>query len=46
MDYAFKYVEANGIELESVYPYTAVDGTCMYNKSSVVFTNTGYTDVT
>jgi C1A family cysteine protease len=28
MDYAFTYVEANGITLESEYPYTAVDGTC------------------
>jgi len=46
MDYAFEYVEANGIELESTYPYTAVDGTCEYSKASVVFTNTGYTDVT
>jgi len=45
MDYAFEYVEANGIELESTYPYTAEDGTCAYSKSSVVFTNTGYTDV-
>jgi len=46
MDNAFKYVIANGIELESVYPYTAVDGTCKYSASSVVFKNTGYTDVT
>jgi hypothetical protein len=45
MDNAFKYVEAQGIELESVYPYTAVQGTCNYASSSVVFTNTGYTDV-
>jgi cathepsin L len=46
MDYAFQYVESQGIELESVYPYTAEDGTCAYKASSVVFKNTGYTDVT
>ena len=28
------YYETNFAELESVYPYTAVDGTCMYNTSS------------
>jgi C1A family cysteine protease len=31
---AFVYYETNFAELESVYPYTAVDGTCMYNQSS------------
>jgi len=46
MDNAFKYVMANGIELESTYPYTAVDGTCKYAKAQVQFTNKGYTDVT
>jgi len=45
MDYAFEYVMANGIELESVYPYTGVEGTCAYNKANVVFTNTAYTNV-
>jgi len=45
MDDAFQYVMANGIELESVYPYTGVDGTCAYSKSSVVFTNKGFTNV-
>jgi len=45
MDYAFEYVEANGIELEATYPYTGVDGTCAFNKASVAFTNTGYTNV-
>jgi C1A family cysteine protease len=43
---AFKYVADQGIELESVYPYTAEDGTCAYSASSVVFKNTGYTIVT
>ena len=28
MDSAFQYVEANPLELESEYPYTARDGTC------------------
>jgi len=45
MDYAFEYVEANGIELESTYPYTAQDGTCAYNASATVFKNTAYTNV-
>jgi C1A family cysteine protease len=46
MDDAFKYVEAEGIEEESTYPYTAASGTCQYNASSTVFKNTGYSDVT
>jgi len=33
MDNAFKYVASQGIELESTYPYTAVDGTCKYQSS-------------
>ena len=45
MDYAFQYVASQGIELESVYPYTAKDGTCKYKSGSVVFKNTGFTDV-
>jgi len=46
MDDAFKYVEAEGIELESQYPYTAATGTCKYAAADVKFKNTGYTDVT
>ena len=45
MDFAFKYVAANGIELESVYPYTAKEGTCKFNSTKVAFRNTGFTDV-
>jgi len=45
MDYAFKYVEAKGIELESQYPYTAQDGKCTYNAADVKFKNTAYTNV-
>jgi len=41
-----EYTAVNGIELESVYPYTAMDGTCQYNQANVVFTNTGYGNVT
>jgi C1A family cysteine protease len=46
MDYAFKYVEAEGIVTEVSYPYTATNGTCQYNASQTVFQNTGYSDVT
>ena len=47
MDNAFKYIMANGIALESTYPYTARTGTC--NKSlaaQVVVKISSYTDVT
>jgi len=46
MDDAFKFVESNGIALESDYSYTGSDGTC--NSSSEkksAFKITGYTDV-
>jgi len=33
MTAAFQYAESNGMELESVYPYTGVDGTCKYDSS-------------
>jgi len=46
MDYAFKYVEAKGVETEANYPYTAASGTCKYVASKAVFKNTGYSDVT
>jgi len=46
MDNAFEYVMAQGIELESVYPYVAVDQTCAYNAANVIFKNTGFTNVT
>jgi cathepsin L len=36
MDYAFKYIESNPLELESSYPYTARDGSCSYSKSKGV----------
>jgi hypothetical protein len=46
MDYGFEYTAAEGIELESVYPYTAEDGTCAYNAADTYKVNTGHTDVT
>jgi len=45
MDYAFEYVMAKGIELESTYPYKGVDTKCTYNASAVAFKNTKYTNV-
>jgi len=43
MDYAFKYVEDNGIPLESSYPYTARDGVCKSVSTEKV--NTSFVDV-
>lgn len=45
MDHAFAYVEKNGLELESAYPYTATDGTCEWDKSKAQEVVKGYTDV-
>jgi len=44
--WALEYTAAQGIELESSYPYTAQTGTCQYNASAVVFKNAGYGNVT
>jgi len=46
MDYAFQYIEKNPLELESDYPYTAVDGTCKYATSKGVGKVAGFVDVT
>jgi len=45
MDYAFEYVIAKGIELESDYTYTARDGSCKYAAAKATKVITGYTDV-
>jgi len=31
--YVWNYMKGNGLELESQYPYKAVEGTCKYNKA-------------
>lgn len=38
MQTALEYVQSNGIESDSKYPYTARDSTCKYNKSSAIAT--------
>jgi cathepsin L len=45
MDQAFDYIQQQGIERESVYPYTAQDGDCQYDASQVVTKVTGHTDI-
>jgi len=36
MQTAMEYIVANGIESDKKYPYTARDGTCKFNKESVI----------
>lgn len=43
MDYGFTFVQANGITLESAYPYTAQDGTC--STQTGAFHIGGFSDV-
>jgi cathepsin L len=45
MDQAFDYIQQNGIERESDYPYTAQDGQCRYDASKVITKVTGHTDI-
>lgn len=46
MDYAFKYIkENNGDDTEMSYPYTAKNGQCHFNPSTIGATDTGYVDV-
>lgn len=46
MDWAFKYFQSAGTELESDYPYKAVDQQCSADKSKYVAKVTTITDVT
>ena len=43
MDYAFEWVETNGIPTEADYAYTARDGKC--KKYTPAFKNVAFTDV-
>ncbi|KAL9976062.1 hypothetical protein ACROYT_G013305 [Oculina patagonica] len=46
MDYAFKYIKANGgIDTEASYPYEARNDNCHFSASSVGATDTGFVDV-
>jgi len=46
MDNAYQYIISNGgIDAESCYPYTALDGTCHYNSSCCASTVTSFVDV-
>jgi hypothetical protein len=43
---AIEYVQQNGAELESEYPYTAETDSCDYDKTDAVFYDGGYQSVT
>jgi C1A family cysteine protease len=43
---AVQYAGQNGLELESDYPYTAQDGTCVFDSSKAQRVNSGYSFVT
>lgn len=45
MDNAFRYVIKNGLTTEDIYPYTARDGKCHYDKSMAHVSLTSYKDV-
>jgi len=46
MDSAFKYIKTvGGIDTEASYPYTARNGKCKFNKTSIGATCTGFVDV-
>lgn len=45
MDNAFKYIEKNPLELESVYPYTARGGTCKFDTTKGVGKVKAFVDV-
>ncbi|KAJ8943316.1 hypothetical protein NQ318_004757 [Aromia moschata] len=43
---AFQYSTSEGVEKESDYPYQAVDSTCGYDATKIVYKLSGYTRVT
>jgi len=45
MDHGFAYAAQKGLELETDYPYKAVDGKCQYAKKKANKVNTGFKDV-
>lgn len=45
MDFAFNYIEDNGIEKESDYTYIAKDQKCKVDKSKIVTKIAGFTDI-
>ena len=45
MDYAFQYVQSNGIETDKQYPYKARDQRCKAEKGSSAFQISGFNDV-
>jgi cathepsin L len=45
MGLAFGYIEANGIEDESAYPYVGQDGTCSFKAEDVSAKISGYNAV-
>jgi len=46
MDSAFQYIIANkGIDTEASYPYTARDGTCIFNPANVGATISSFKDI-
>jgi len=48
MDYAFQYIESNGIELESQYSYTSGSGqvgSCKYSQSATQGTVSSFNDL-
>lgn len=45
MDWAFHYIQDNGIKSETAYPHTARDGSCKVDKTKFVTSITKFTDV-
>nr|AET71138.1 cysteine peptidase isoform b [Sphenophorus levis] len=45
LDDTFPYIQTNGLELESDYPYTGYDGYCSYESSKVVTKVSSYVSV-